>query len=108
MLAVQLTILARMHQVESVPPVPIEADRRRPRTFIIKKVQRTKDPNPSKKECVEKEIAFYYVAPDGWVYMCPPLDRLIDWYFANAREACVCKQHTATYLVCIWMQLMPW
>jgi predicted protein tyrosine phosphatase len=60
-----------------VPQVLSEADRGRQRIFIIEKVHRKKDPSRNKPP-MEMKLACYYVAPDGWVYQCPPLDRLID------------------------------
>ena len=59
--------------------------------FIIEKVRREMDSKG--RMAPEKRLACYYVAPDGWVYMCPPVDRLID-RFSCARPRTNTRTHT--------------
>ena len=66
------------HQVVPVPSVP-EEERHKflgRQFFVIEKVLRKRD--DMGKMLPEKRLACYYVSPDGWVFMCPPVDRLID------------------------------
>uniref|UniRef100_A0A7S0HB09 Mediator of RNA polymerase II transcription subunit 6 n=1 Tax=Hanusia phi TaxID=3032 RepID=A0A7S0HB09_9CRYP len=45
--------------------------------YVIDKVRRVKDPN-AKDGITQSRLASYYVTADGWVYMCPPIQKLVD------------------------------
>ncbi|EKX32875.1 hypothetical protein GUITHDRAFT_120942 [Guillardia theta CCMP2712] len=45
--------------------------------YVIDKVKRVKDPN-AKDGISQTRLASYYVTADGWVYMCPPIQKLVD------------------------------
>ena len=62
--------------MQVVTVFPPEPEKERQRIFVIEKVRRTK--REGNGICDEDRLACYYVLPDGWVFMSPPVQRLMD------------------------------